>query len=206
MDKAGLEILRHKQDSQEINALPLRMYDGEIKIVRTLAQWLAAEKEMREDGILGFDTETRPTFRKGKTNYPAIIQLATARRVYITQLSWFPFGKNCAGLLADPNILKIGVGIRDDMQALARRYPFQAAGVVELGDIARANNLPNLGLRSMAASLFGWRISKSAQCSNWNLRKLSERQIAYAATDAWIGRLIYLRFEELGLAGDGVIS
>lgn len=198
-----LERLRHRPDKDEINAMPLRIYDGEVRIVRTLPQWQEAEKELRGDGVLGFDTETRPTFRKGKLNSPALVQLASAKMVYIVQLAWLPFGQPVADLLADPNILKVGVGIRDDMRALAGAFPFTPAGIVDLGDLARKHNIPNQGLRNLAASLFGWRISKGAQCSNWNLRHLTDKQIAYAATDAWIGRMIYLRFEDLGLAGGG---
>lgn len=197
--EANLDLLRKRLSREEINALPLASWDGEVRIIRNFSQWKAAELQMRADGILGFDTETRPTFRKGKLNAPALIQIATADTVYLTQLGWVPFGAIQAALLADPAIVKVGVGIGDDMRALANIHPFEAAGTIDLGDLARAHNLPNHGLRSLAASLFGWRISKGSQCSNWSLRQLSSRQIAYAATDAWIGRMIYMRLTELGL-------
>ncbi len=185
---------------EEINALPLRSWTGDVKIIRTPAQWRAAEAEMRKDGILGFDTETRPTFRKGKLNAPALVQIATEKTVYLTQLNWLPFSRLQAAILADPAIIKAGVGIGDDMKALGKVFPFRPAGAIDLAAVARLNNLPNLGLRTLAASLFGWRISKGSQCSNWSVRQLSQRQISYAATDAWIGRLIYLRLAELGFA------
>lgn len=197
--EANLEQVHKRLTREEINALPLASWDGEVKIIRSFAQWKAAEAQMRADGILGFDTETRPTFRKGKMNAPALIQIATANTVFLTQLGWVPFGAIQAGLLADPAIIKVGVGIGDDMRALANIYPFEAGGVVDLGSLARQHNLPNHGLRTLAASLFGWRISKGSQCSNWSLRQLSPRQVAYAATDAWIGRMIYMRLAELGL-------
>ena len=149
--------------------------------------------------MLGFDTETRPTFRKGKINAPSLIQLATERAVYLVQLAWLPFGPHLAEILADPNVIKAGVGIRDDMRELSRLHDFEPAGLVDLGNAARAHKLPSQGLRTLAANLFGWRISKGSQCSNWSLMELSQRQIAYAATDAWIGRLIFLRMREFGL-------
>lgn len=195
-----LEQLRHRPDSQEINAMPLRSYAGDVQVIRDLRQWRQALPDLLQDGILGFDTETRPSFRKGKVNAPALIQLATAKTVYLVQLGWFPFGKECATLLADPNIIKAGVAIGDDMQALARVFPFTAAGSVDLGELARKHGLPSHGLRTLAASLFGWRISKGSQCSNWSARQLSARQIAYAATDAWIGRMIYMRLREYGMS------
>lgn len=195
-----LEALKKRMTREEINALPLRAWDGEVRVIRNLAQWKAAEIEMRKDGILGFDTETRPTFHKGKLNAPALMQIATADTVYLMQLGWLPFGAIQAALLADADIVKVGVGIGDDMRALARVFPFTAAGVVDLASVARQHGLPNQGIRSLAASLFGWRISKGSQCSNWSLRQLTPRQIAYAATDAWIGRMIYMRLLEFGLA------
>lgn len=195
-----LEALKKRMTREEINALPLRAWDGEVRVIRNLAQWKAAEIEMRKDGILGFDTETRPTFHKGKLNAPALMQIATADTVYLMQLGWLPFGAIQAALLADADIVKVGVGIGDDMRALARVFPFTAAGAVDLASVAKQHGLPNQGLRSLAASLFGWRISKGSQCSNWSLRQLTPRQIAYAATDAWIGRMIYMRLLEFGLA------
>lgn len=196
------DFLKRRLAREEINALPLRSWTGDVRIIRNLRQWRDAEKEMRKDGILGFDTETRPTFRKGKLNAPALIQIATADTVYLTQLGWLPFGEAQASLLADPEIVKVGVGIGDDMRALAAIHAFTPAGTVDLGQVARQHEIPSQGLRPLAASLFGWRISKGSQCSNWSLRQLSPRQIAYAATDAWIGRLIYIRLAELGLIPD----
>lgn len=195
----GAPELFSRPSREEINAMPLRSWSGKVQIIRTASQWQAAEAKMREDGVLGFDTETRPTFRKGKVNAPALIQIATADTVYLTQLGWLPFGHLQAPLLADPSIIKAGVGINDDMKALGAVFPFVPAGMVDLGKLAKNHNLPSQGLRTLAASLFGWRISKGSQCSNWSAMQLTPRQIAYAATDAWIGREIYIRLESLGL-------
>ena len=117
------------------------------------------------------------------------------------QLSWWPFGPELAGLLADPAVIKAGVAIGDDMRELARLHPFKPAGMVDLGMVARAHQLTTQGLRTLAANLFGQRISKGPQCSNWSVMELSKRQVIYAATDAWIGRAIYLRMRELGMTG-----
>lgn len=193
------ELLGTRLTREQINVMPLRSWTGQVKIVRDLNQWRHAEEAMRADGLLGFDTETRPTFRKGKLNAPALIQLATAKTVYLVQLRWLPFGALQSGILADPSILKVGVGIGEDMRSLAAIYPFEADGIVDLAKLAKKYNIPHQGLRTLAAGLFGWRISKGPQCSNWSVRQLSPRQITYAATDAWIGRKIYSRFVELGL-------
>lgn len=185
--------------SEEINALPQFRYDGPVHVVRSCEQWQAALPDVRSARLLGFDTETRPSFRKGRRNAPALVQLATARAVYLIQLSALPFGQHLAEILANPLQIKAGVGIRDDMCDLTRLHDFEPAGLTDLGGVARAHKLPCHGLRSMAAHFFGWRISKGSQCSNWDLAELTPRQIVYAATDAWIGRLLFLRMCELGL-------
>ena len=194
-----IDILRRRLSSEEVNALPLCHYEGHVHVVRSEEDWQCVRPKLLEESVLGFDTETRPSFRKGRRNSPALIQLATAQDVYLIQLSWLPFGADLAELLANPAQVKAGVGIRDDMRDLAKLYDFEPAGLVDLGGVARAHKMPSQGLRTLAANFFGWRISKGSQCSNWSLPELSDRQIAYAATDAWIGRLIFVRMCELGL-------
>ncbi len=197
------EELRHRPTLEEINALPLRYYEGDVHLIRNPEQWREALPALKKDGILGFDTETRPTFRKGVMNSPSLIQLATADAVYLIQLGSLPFNGSIASILEDPDIIKVGVAIREDMRALAKIFPFTPAGIVDLGQLANQHDLPSRGLRTLAASLFGWRISKGPRCSNWSVPNLSPRQVAYAATDAWIGRLIYMRLKELDISSPG---
>ncbi|WP_300773057.1 3'-5' exonuclease [uncultured Desulfovibrio sp.] len=195
----NLEELRRRLSSDEINALPLRHYEGPIYLVRNEADWRNALPQLLDERVIGFDTETRPTFRKGRINQPSLVQLATADAVYLVQLGWLPFGDYLADLLADGRYLKVGVGIGDDMRELGKIHPFTPAGHVDLGQMARQNRMCSQGLRSLTAHLFGWRISKGPQCSNWGLPELTQRQILYAATDAWVGRAIFLKMCELGL-------
>ncbi len=206
LEQDRLQNLRRRLSADEINALPLFHYEGPVHLIRDLEAWEDALADLRGAEVLGFDTETRPTFRKGKTNDPSLVQLATANAVYLVQLAWLPFGPYLAELLADRAIIKAGVGIRYDMQALAKLSTFTPAGLVDLGGVARLNKLSSQGLRTLAAAFFGLRISKGSQCSNWGLAELSSRQIVYAATDAWISRLIYLKMKELtfnfGRSGD----
>lgn len=178
---------------EEINDLPQRSYTGRIQLICSSGQWEQALPDLLSERVLGFDTETKPTFCKGKTHNPALIQFATSRKVCLIQLNLFHFGKECAKILENPSIIKAGAGINEDISALSKLYPFNPQGMVDIGEFAKSLLLPNHGLRTLAASLFGWRISKGAQCSNWNARVLSRKQIVYAATDAWISRLIYLK-------------
>jgi ribonuclease D len=194
-----LDHYRRKLRSEEINALPMVRYEGEVRLVRSERELDEALSLLAREELLGFDTETRPSFRKGRVNQPSLIQLAASNRIYLMQLAFVPFGAGLASLLSDEKILKVGVGIWDDLRELGKLYPFEGAGAVDLGDLARSLKLPTQGLRNMAANLMGWRISKGSRCSNWSLPDLSPRQIVYAATDAWIGRELYLKMREGGL-------
>jgi ribonuclease D len=198
----GTEALRRRLSSGEINAMPLCHYGGEVRLIRSLADFDDIRQDVISEPVLGFDTETRPTFRKGKSNAPSLIQLATARAVYLIQLNFLSFGRPLAEILENTGQIKAGVAIRDDVKELAALYSFEPAGLVDLGALARSHKLPTQGLRTLAANLFGRRISKGLRCSNWSLAELSRRQIMYAATDAWMGRLIFLRMRELGLTPD----
>ena len=193
------ERYRRKLRSEEINELPMVRYEGEVRLVRSAGELEEALALLSREELLGFDTETRPSFRKGRVNQPSLIQLAASDRIFLMQLAFVPFGAGIAELLSNERIVKVGVGIGDDMRELGKLYPFEGAGAVDLGDLARLLKLPTQGLRNMAANLLGWRISKGPRCSNWSLSDLSPRQIAYAATDAWIGRELYLKMRAVGL-------
>ncbi len=193
------EHYKRKISKEDINALPIMRYEGEVRLVRTEEDLYKALADLNQERVLGFDTETKPSFRKGKVNAPALVQLAGSHIVYLVQLTWLPLNDMLADLLSSTQILKVGVSIHDDMRELQKMYPFTAGGVVDLGGVARAHNLETQGLRNLAANFFNCRISKGPQCSNWSLHELSQRQISYAATDAWIGREVFLRMEELGM-------
>lgn len=185
-----------------INELPISHYDGPIQLVNTPGEVNKAVAELRKEKILGFDTETRPSFRRGKSYPPALLQLGGAEKVYLFQLLKLEDLNPAFSILADPTIIKVGVAIRDDVRKLRERQDFRPAGFVELADITHKLEIVNTGLRSLAAIFLGVRISKGAQVSNWSRDHLSDAQTVYAATDAWISREIYMRLRELGLADE----
>jgi ribonuclease D len=177
----------------EINRLPLFRYEGQIQLIQTDSQVAAAVSELRRERVLGFDIETRPTFQKGESYPPALLQLAGSSAVYVFQLlqlqdlTWFK------DLFSDAQILKAGVSLNHDIRKLKARQDFQEAGFVELSTLSDAAGIKNNGLRGLAAILLGLRISKGAQRSNWSRPDLTREQVLYAATDAFISREIYLR-------------
>ena len=192
-------VLQPCLSKEEINLLPIQAWEGPVVLVQDEQTLAEALNVLRQEPVLGFDTETRPTFTKGKTCRPALIQLATAETAYLIQLTHLPFSEDIAELLSSPRVLKVGVAIHDDMKALARIHPFTADGVVDLAVMARARGIQAQGLRTLAANLLGFRISKSAQCSNWENHELTPQQIKYAATDAWVGRELYFRMLRMGV-------
>lgn len=166
-------------------------WEGEIRILETVETMEAAVAELLEESHLGFDTETRPTFKKGDYYPPALIQLATESCVYLFRISKTDTISPLLPLLESPDILKTGVAIRDDVKELRAMEDFTPAGFVEIADITVKIGYENRGLRALAGLLLGGRISKAAQVSNWARPELDKKQVRYAATDAWISREIY---------------
>ena len=183
----------------EINKLPLTEHSGPRRLVKSQEELLEALKDLKKEKILGFDTETRPSFRKTDSYLPSLLQLCTRKEVFLIQLNKIPDRTGIAELFGDRNIAKAGVAIRDDLAGLMKLFPFSPENFIDLADLARTAGINNTGLRSLCAITMGKRISKSAQVTNWAKDELTPKQIAYAATDAWISREIYLIFRKHGV-------
>ena len=182
---------------EKINALPLTAYEGPVTIVETDAQLKKVLPRLKKEKVLGFDTESRPSFRKGD-NYPAsLIQLGGENEVWLFQISKFSDLKPLWKVLANPHIAKTGVAIADDIKKLQELLDFKPAGFIEIADLTQKTGILNTGLRSLAGLLLNIRISKRAQVSNWARSKLTEAQIQYAATDAWVSRRLYMHMHNL---------
>jgi len=180
-----------KISKAEINALPLIAWEGEIRVLDNVASMQAVVEELKNETHLGFDTETRPTFKKGEYYPPALIQLATEKCVYLFRISKTNTLAPLLPVLESPDILKTGVAIKDDVKELRAMEDFEPGGFVEIANITVKLGYENRGLRALAGLLLGGRISKAAQVSNWARPELDQKQIRYAATDAWISREIY---------------
>ena len=181
-----------------INDLPIRRYEGELRLVETPADLEHAAADFAGERVVGFDTETRPAFRVGQHYPPALAQVATARAVYLFPLARLDASAVLAGLLGSATV-KAGVGLADDLRQLRPMFDFNPAAIVDLGSVARRHGLERSGVRALAGLFLGIRIPKGIKTSNWAAQRLSSAQIAYAATDAWACREIYLKFEALRL-------
>jgi len=158
--------------------------------------------DIRAERALGFDTETRPAFRKGEHHLPCLVQVATARVVHLFPLQRMDFSTALAELLAAREIVKIGVSLAHDLRELKLVFPFEEAAMLDAGTTVQRHGLEQTGLRNLSALFLGFRIPKGNRTSNWAARRLSSAQLTYAATDAWVCRKLFLRFEELGLLLD----
>ncbi|MGB5081405.1 MAG: 3'-5' exonuclease [Burkholderiales bacterium] len=181
--------------------LPIRRYEGRVCVVETREDLESAAADLGSEEIVGLDTETRPAFRKGENHLPALVQVATARAVYLFPLRRAPCHPVLAALLSEPRAVKAGVSLRDDLRALKRVFAFEEKNLLDLGRVARSAGLGQTGVRNLAGMFLGFRIPKGTKTSNWARPQLSAAQIAYAATDAWACRELFLKFQSLGLLG-----
>jgi ribonuclease D len=182
--------------AEEVNRLPLGRYRGPVRIVTTPAQVRKALRALGRERVLGFDTETRAAFRKGESYPPALLQLAAADAVWLVRLNRLKGLGGFAPLLSDGAVLKTGVALERDVKELRELEEFEPGGFLELEKLSDEHGVVANGLRGMAACVLGLRVSKGAQRSNWARGRLSDKQIEYAATDAWICRQIYLRLTQ----------
>lgn len=170
-----------------------------MSLVASMKELDRARADIKEERVLGLDTETRPSFRKGESHLPCLVQAATARAVYLFQLSRLDVFPALVELLAKPDLIKAGVGLAHDLRQLKLVFPFTVENTVDLGVVARRRGLGQTGVRNLAGIFLGFRIPKGSRTSNWAAPRLSPAQITYAATDAWACRELFLRFESLGM-------
>ncbi len=177
--------------NEEINELDLHQYDGKIVVISEEKKIRKALDEIRRSTVVGFDTETKPSFKKGVRNDPSLLQVALEKKVFLFRLNYTGITPHLADFLSDGDIKKIGVALRDDIKELQAMENFSADGFLELPKLVKPLGIESNGLRKLTAIILGFRISKSAQTSNWENETLTEKQLAYAATDAWVCHQMY---------------
>lgn len=184
---------------EEINELPMLRLSVKIILITNQKDAIAAVQDLKKETMIGFDTETRPSFKKGETYDVSLLQLSNEDTCYLFRLHKFDFPRELADLLADKNIVKSGVAIRDDVIALQKLHPFEEAGFFELQSEAKKQSYENFGLRALTAIFLGQRLSKKAKITNWEQPRLTQAQLEYAALDAWVGLQIYKRINDISL-------
>ena len=174
--------------------MPLRWFEGEIVVIDQLWQVKSAAKFLSEFSVLGFDTETKPSFKKGNSNKVALLQLSAPNNAFLFRINKIGLPAEIKKILSCSKIVKPGVAIRDDIKGLQHMKSFNPDGFIELQNYAKEFGIKSFSLKKLSAIVLGFRISKSQQLSNWEANELSESQKIYAATDAWVALKIYESF------------
>lgn len=180
---------------QEIEKLEYASFPGKIYVIDSVgAEFNRAIAYLRSQKVIGFDTETRPTFTPSQPRYGvALLQLSGPDKAFLFRINKMGMHRRLCNLLASPKILKIGAAIHDDIRGLQKHRDFVAVGFVDLQKIVWEWGIRDKSVKKMAAIILGIRISKTQQLSNWEAETLNEGQCKYAATDAWVCREMYLR-------------
>ena len=166
-------------------------YKGEIVLVEDIGTFHEVFPRLLGSEILGFDTETKPTFKKGRKNAVSLIQLSTGSLACLFRINKIGFPDELIKLLSDPSILKIGVAVHDDIRFLKGVKKFMPSGFIDLQSYVRDYGIQSSGLKKLSAIVLGFRISKRQQVTDWEAERLTEAQQIYAATDAWVCYQIY---------------
>lgn len=186
-------------DKKEINNLQLVQFDGPVHLITDPIEAGEVVEKLGKEEIIGFDTESKPVFKKGNYNHVSLMQLATIQEVYLLRINEFGITEEVRRLLEDRKLNKIGLALQNDLKDLKKLDFFEPSGFIDIQHIMLREGIATMGLRKLCAQLLNFRISKGAQVSNWEANVLSERQIRYAATDAWACLKIYEKLVDIGI-------
>lgn len=176
---------------EEINELSLEAFEGEIVVIDSDEGLQEAVDYLKQFSVLGFDTETKPSFTKGNVNPVALLQLSSSEKSFLFRLNKIGLPASIIELLSDSEIIKVGAAIKDDVLGLQDITDFDGNSFLELQQYVTSFGIENFSLKKLAAIVLNIRISKRQQVSNWEASELSVGQLRYAATDAWVSLEIY---------------
>lgn len=170
---------------------PLLAFPGKIHLILNDSDLAGVMPQLELAAELGFDTETRPSFKKGVVHKVALLQLSTLTDAYLIRLHFIKDFRGIKKIFENEATIKTGVAIRDDLKSLQKLFSFTPKSFVELQDVAKEKSLKNFGLKGMTEEVLQATISKGPKTTNWEHPNLTDRQLLYAATDAWIGLRLY---------------
>ena len=182
--------------------LPRFTFEGRIEVIQSESEAIRAVRALKGAPLLGIDTETRPSFRKGEKHKVALLQVSDRDICFLFRLNMLGFAPCLVELLSDPAITKVGLSLRDDFMMLRGRRSFTPGGCIDLQEKAKIFGIEDMSLQKLYANLFHQKISKAQRLSNWEASDLKESQALYAATDAWCCINLYEEFKRLSATGD----
>lgn len=188
-------LYQSKIEKSDISTLPPCDITGEIIVIDRPEDVAAAIEDLKQCPLIGFDTETRPSFRRGESNTISLLQLATEKRAYLFRLKKIGPNQLLKDLLESNDYLKVGLSVHDDFHSLNRWMPCRPNNFIELQRYVKAFGIEEMSLQKIYAIVFHKRISKRQQLSNWEAEELTPAQQQYAAIDAWACRNIYYELQ-----------
>lgn len=201
-----MKILKDKYDKKLIGALPRVQFEGRIFVILNEGDAEKAVNFLLSQKILGIDTETRPSFKKGLSHKVALLQISTEDTCFLFRLNRTGITDSIKRLLEDRSIPKIGLSLQDDLRMLNKRCSFTPGKYVEIQKEVKKLGIEDMSLQKIYANIFGLKIAKNQQLSNWEADSLTEAQQRYAATDAWACIQIYKELKRLSKNGDFILE
>lgn len=196
-DKLRVSMFDAKISNEDLNKMALAQFPGRIVIIDTADKAEEALARLKSEKIVGIDTETRPSFKRGVVYKVSLMQIATEDTAYLFRLNKIGFPEKLLGLLANKDLVKVGLSLHDDFNGLSKqRKDFKPAGFVDIQSIAKEYGIMELSLQKIYALIFGEKISKAQRLSNWERVELTPQQQMYAATDAWATLMIYKKLRK----------
>jgi len=197
---SGMTKINNYRESispEELKDYDISWFRGKIVVVDNLKTFREVMPKLKKEKVLGFDTETRPSFRKGRKNKVSLIQLASGNIACLFRINIIGLPDELTDLLADPDVIKAGVAIHDDLRILKSVRRFDPDGFIDLQKFVKDFGIISSGLKKLSAIVLGFRISKQQQVTDWEAIELSEAQQIYAATDAWVCHEIYRKLTSI---------
>jgi len=181
---------------EDVRNYPLIDFKGNIHVISELAELVNCCHIISKQTIIGFDTETKPAFKKGVSHDISVLQLSTDNDVFIFRIDKTGLDKKIVSILSDPNVLKVGIDVKNDLIGLKKIKNFQESNFLDLNALAIQKGFESIGAVKLCIMLLGYRISKSQRLSDWSADKLTDSQLQYAAIDAWICPKILAAFKK----------
>ncbi|MDD2286570.1 MAG: 3'-5' exonuclease domain-containing protein 2 [Paludibacter sp.] len=184
-------MIKPKISKEEVNELPIVVFEGKVRVVDSEDKVTDAMAVLCQQQVVGVDTETKPSFKKGLLHKVALLQISTEDQCFLFRLNKISFPKELGDFLSDKSVKKIGLALKDDFNGLNKLHRFKPENIVDLQSIVKSYGILELGLQKIFAIVFNQKISKSQRLTNWESPELTEQQQRYAATDAWAALMIY---------------
>ena len=194
--------IKEKIDKAEVAEMEVVTFPGRIIVIQTEQEAEKAVEYLLRFPMVGVDTETRPSFKRGIMHKVALLQVSTYDTCFLFRLNMIGMCPPVVRLLSHPTLVKVGLSLKDDIHMLHQLGDFAGNNFIDLQNIVGQVGIRDMSLQKIYANLFGQKVSKRQRLTNWEADVLNDPQKQYAAIDAWVCLKIYDRIEELKASGE----